>query len=111
MKTRLPPSEILRRNSLLFGILLCIFLAAVYPKLGSKEGPLKTEITVKYGAVCLIFLISGLSLKTDTIFYTFQQYELHTFVQLFTFLFIPALVQVLVKVLEVFGVNHWILKG
>lgn len=111
MKTRLPPSEILRKNSLLFGILACIFLAAIYPKFGSKEGPLQTEITVKYGAVCLIFLISGLSLKTDSIFYTFQQYEMHIFVQVFTFVFIPIFVQIFLKFLEVFSVNHWILKG
>lgn len=111
MKNRIPPSEVLRKNSLLFGILLCIFLAAVYPKLGSKEGPLKTEYSVKYGAICLIFLISGLSLKTDTIFYTFQQYELHLFVQVFTFFFVPIFMQILIKIFEIFGVNHWILKG
>lgn len=111
MRGRAPPSEIIRRHWLLFGILACIFLAGIYPKLGSKEGPLNTEISVKYGAVCLIFLISGLSLKTDTIFHTFQQYELHLFVQAYTFVFVPIFMQALVRILEVFGVNPWILKG
>lgn len=80
-------------------------------KMISFLGPLRTEYTVKYGAVFIIFLISGLSLKTDSIFHTFQQYKLHLFIQIFTFIFIPVFTQVLVKVLSIFGINLWVLKG
>lgn len=74
-------------------------------------GPLKPEISVKFLAVSLIFFISGLSLKTDSVLATFQQYKLHLFIQLFTFVFVPVFLQVLVGILSVFSVDKWILKG
>ncbi|XP_066144878.1 sodium/bile acid cotransporter 7-B-like [Euwallacea fornicatus] len=111
MRQKVTPAEFLKKNWLLSAILLCIFLAALYPKLGSKEGPLKTEYTVKYGAISLMFLISGFSLKTDSIFHTFKQYKLHLFIQLFAFIFVPVFTQIFVKLLTKFGINVWVLKG
>ncbi|XP_050314009.1 sodium/bile acid cotransporter 7-B-like [Anthonomus grandis grandis] len=111
MRQRITPAEFLKKNWLLVAILCCIFLAGLYPKLGSKEGPLKTEYSVKYGAVSLMFFISGFSLKTDSIFYTFKQYKLHLFIQLFTFLLVPIYTQLFVKFLSMFGINGWVLKG
>ncbi|KAI4454841.1 solute carrier family 10 member 7 [Holotrichia oblita] len=103
--------NVIRKQWLLVGIVICIIFACIYPKLGSKEGPLLPEITVKYISVPVIFLVSGISLKTETLFYTFQQYKLHLFVQIFTFVCIPILMQFLVLFLRIFGVNVWILKG
>lgn len=74
-------------------------------------GPLHTDYTIKYGAVFIIFLVSGLSLKTDNIFHTFRQYKLHIFIQVFTFIFIPIFTQVIVKILLILRINIWILKG
>ncbi|XP_017770286.1 PREDICTED: sodium/bile acid cotransporter 7-like [Nicrophorus vespilloides] len=111
MRRKVTVLEFVAKNWLLLGILLCIVFASVFPKLGSKGGPLKPEYTVKYGAVSLIFLISGLTLKTDSIFHTFKQYRLHLFIQLFTFVLIPLYAQLVVKVLAFFGVNGWILRG
>lgn len=104
-------TDYVRRHWFLVGILTCILLAAIHPHLGSKDGPLRPEFTVKYVAVSLIFLISGLSLKTESLLYTLQQYRLHVFIQGFTFLFIPLLLQFLVKFLDILGVDGWILKG
>ncbi|CAH1099525.1 unnamed protein product [Psylliodes chrysocephalus] len=111
MRYRITPLRFLQKNWLLVGILCCIFVAGIYPKLGSKQGPLRTEYTVKYGAVFIIFLISGLSLKTDSIFRTLQQYKLHSFIQLFTFLFVPIFAVLFIKCLSIFGVHPWVLKG
>nr|CAI5834622.1 unnamed protein product [Callosobruchus analis] len=111
MKHRITPARFLQKNWLLVGILGCIFVAAIYPELGSKQGPLHTEYSVKYGAVFIIFLISGLSLQTENIFSTLQQPRLHLFIQLYTFLFIPVFTQQFVLVLSVFGINSWVLKG
>lgn len=38
MRHRITPLHFLRKNWLLVGILGCIFVAGIYPKLGSKEG-------------------------------------------------------------------------
>ncbi|CAG9767708.1 unnamed protein product [Ceutorhynchus assimilis] len=111
MRQRITPKDFLKKNWLLVAILACICLAGVYPKLGSKEGPLKTEFSVKYGAVSLMFLISGFSLKTDSIIHTFRQYKLHLFIQLFTFVLIPIYAQCFIKFLTMFGINGWVLKG
>ncbi|KAL1489360.1 hypothetical protein ABEB36_014273 [Hypothenemus hampei] len=111
MRQRITPINFIKKNWLLSGILFCILLAALFPKFGSKEGPLKTEYSVKYGAVSLMFLISGFSLKTDSIFDTFGRYRLHLFIQIFTFVFVPIYTQCFVKFLSIFGINGWILKG
>lgn len=74
-------------------------------------GPLRPEYTVKYGAVSIIFFISGLSLKTDSIYYTLRQHRLHLFIQGFTFIFIPIFTQLLIVALNLLGVDAWIIKG
>lgn len=111
MKSRPKLTDYLRKHWLLVGIFSCIFLASLYPSLGVKEGPLKPEYTVKYGAVSIIFFISGISLKTDSIYYTLQQHRLHIFIQSFTFIFIPIFIRLLIVALNVLGVDTWIIKG
>ncbi|KAF5303292.1 hypothetical protein FQA39_LY10031 [Lamprigera yunnana] len=103
--------DYLTKNWLLIGIFICIFLASIYPSLGAQQGPLKPEYTCKYGAVSTIFFISGLSLKADSIYYTLQQHRLHLFIQVFTFVFIPLFMQILLVFLNVFRIDKWILKG
>lgn len=110
-KYKVTPHEYIKRNWLLVALLTCIFLAGIYPKFGSKEGPLHTQYSVKYGAICMIFFISGLTLKTASVFHTFQQYKLHIFIQTFAFILIPVVTQVFVKFLNLFAVNTWILRG
>ena len=53
------------KNWFLIGLFLAISLAKMEPSIGKKGGILMPEITIKYFAVCLIFLNSGLSLKTE----------------------------------------------
>lgn len=111
MRQGITPGVFLRKNWLLVAILCCIFLAAISPNFGSKEGPLKTEYSVKYGAISLMFLISGFSLKPDSISLTFRRYELHLFIQIFTFAFVPLYTQCFIKFLGFLGINSWVLKG
>ncbi|KAF2900778.1 hypothetical protein ILUMI_05408 [Ignelater luminosus] len=111
MKSKPNLAEYLKKHWLLVGIFNCIFLASLFPSLGVKEGPLRPEYTVKYGAVSIIFFISGLSLKTDSIYYTLRQHRLHLFIQGFTFVFIPIFIQLLIVALNILGVDAWIIKG
>ncbi|KAF5294331.1 hypothetical protein FQR65_LT10784 [Abscondita terminalis] len=111
MKSRPVLTDHLVKHWLLIGIFVCIFLASIYPSLGSQGGPLKPEYTCKYGAVSIIFLISGLSLKADSVYYTLRQHRLHLFIQTFTFVFIPIFTQFLLVVLNFFNIDKWILKG
>nr|XP_022908426.1 sodium/bile acid cotransporter 7-B-like [Onthophagus taurus] len=108
---RIKPSDFVRKNFLLVGIISSIFLAGIYPKLGSKNGPLKPEFTVKYLAVTLIFLLSGLSIKTENLFDALKQTRIHSFIQIFTFVFIPCFMQIFIWGVKFFNVDDWILKG
>ncbi|XP_046384372.1 sodium/bile acid cotransporter 7-like isoform X2 [Ischnura elegans] len=104
-------NDLLRRNWFLGGVLCCIFLAEINPGLGARGGPLKPEITVKYFTVSLIFFISGISLRTNELTSAVYQVKLHCFIQIFTLLVVPVLMQIFVKCLSVFDINEWILKG
>lgn len=101
----------LQKNWFLIGIVLVICLAKLAPFIGAKGGVLKPEITVKYVAVSVIFLNSGLSLKSEELKNALSNVRLHVFVQSFTLAFVPGLVSLLVKLLELTTLNEWLLKG
>jgi len=66
-------------------------LAWVFPEPGAKGGWLHAGITTR-AAVFLIFVMQGLSLPTQEVRKGLIQYRLHTAIQAFIFVFIPALV-------------------
>ena len=76
-------------NWFLIGVAVSILMAKAAPEIGAKDGPLMPELTVKYGAVSLIFVISGLSLRTSQLTAAVRNVSLHVFVQGFTMGFIP----------------------
>ena len=88
--------QFLVKHWFLVGVVVSILLARAAPEVGAKDGPLLPEYTVKYGAVSLIFMISGLSLRTQQLSAAVRNVPLHAFVQGFTLLFIPLLFYVLV---------------
>ena len=49
----------LKKNWMLVGVAVAIVLAKANPSIGAKSGPLYPDYTVKYGAVFLIFFLSG----------------------------------------------------
>ncbi|XP_077290647.1 sodium/bile acid cotransporter 7-B-like [Arctopsyche grandis] len=110
-KKRPDLTKLLKQHWFLLGIFFSILLAVLNPYIGAKGGPLKPEYTVKYGAVSIIFLLSGLTLNTESLHKVFKQYRLHSFIQLFTFVLIPVLVQGIAMCLWYAGVNVWILRG
>ncbi|KAL5460080.1 hypothetical protein EMCRGX_G033498 [Ephydatia muelleri] len=80
-----------RKQWFMIGMVLVILLAQLRPALGCKGGLLKPEFTVKYIAVSLIFLNSGLSVKTEDLKKALLLVKLHLFIQLYTFAFIPIM--------------------
>lgn len=103
---------LLRKHWFLFGILGCIMLAEIIPSVGVTGGPLKPEWTVKYGAVALIFFISGLSLSITDVVNATTRFRVHMFILSFSFIFIPLIIVIMNVVLrKLFGVNEWLLKG
>ncbi|GFS29644.1 glycosylphosphatidylinositol anchor attachment 1 protein [Nephila pilipes] len=80
-------------------------------KIGAKGGILKPEVTVKYGAIFLIFFISGLSLQSKELVAATYLLRVHLFIQIFSLLFIPIFVQIFVQLLEQFYPNSNLLIG
>ena len=71
-------------------ILCSIVLAHIYPRLGAKF--FQPEITASWIAVMLVFLLSGLSLKTEEFSRAFQRFNFNGFVQFFNFVVVSLLV-------------------
>lgn len=70
-------------------VLVAICIAAMNPAIGKEGGPLATEITTSYIATMLIFILSGLTLKTGELIDAFMDVKFNVFVQCFNFLLIP----------------------
>lgn len=77
------------RRYFLVGVVAAVALAAVYPPLGRRGGPLRPELTVAWGATCGIFLLSGLNLPTSELARAAVSVRLHALIQGFNLLFIP----------------------
>jgi len=71
-------------------ILIAILTALAYPDAGIKKGPMKPEITADWVAVIIIFLISGLKIKTQDFLKAAQACYETIVVQLFVFILFPC---------------------
>ncbi|XP_033742020.1 sodium/bile acid cotransporter 7-B-like isoform X2 [Pecten maximus] len=103
--------NILRSNWFIIGIVLVIILAKFEPGIGSKGGILKPEITVKYFAVFIIFFNSGLSLKTEEFTKAIFQVKIHIFIQGFTFIIFPLLMQTMAILLSPGPFDRHLIEG
>jgi hypothetical protein len=68
-------------NWFVVGVCVAIGLAAAWPQLGRSHGYIQSQYTVKYGCVIVVFLLSGMGLKTEVLIQALQRPFLHTLVQ------------------------------
>ncbi|XP_012944016.1 sodium/bile acid cotransporter 7-B isoform X2 [Aplysia californica] len=101
----------MKNNHFCCGILIVILFAKLFPSIGNAGGILKPEITVKYIAVSVIFLNSGLTLPTEELKTAIFQWQLHLLVQGFTFVVFPLIVYGLVSVLQYTFLHPALLEG
>ncbi|WVQ93467.1 hypothetical protein IAU59_000541 [Kwoniella sp. CBS 9459] len=87
-------------NWFLIGIGVSIVLAWRFPHVACDGGVLRSEYSIKYGAVALIFLITGLTLSTTSLYRQFRNWRLHLFTQVFSFLFFPAIVFIIINIVN-----------
>lgn len=79
-------------SQLFFCCMVTVILVAWgAPWVGKKGGPLRTEYSVTYGVNGLVFLISGLSLKTRSLIDAFLNMRLNILIQSWVFGFTPGL--------------------
>ncbi|KAL4883467.1 putative sodium bile acid cotransporter [Aspergillus karnatakaensis] len=77
---------------LIIGIGLACLLGYLFPNVAKHGGVIRSEYTVLYGAVAIVFLISGLSIPQDKLVRQLFNWRLHALVQITSFLFVPAVV-------------------
>lgn len=85
---------------LLFAMGLACLLAYFFPSVAKHGGTIRAEYTILYGAVAVIFLISGLSIPRNKLITHFRNWRLHLLVQGFSYLFIPAVMVALVQLIH-----------
>ncbi|CAO0797387.1 unnamed protein product [Mucor circinelloides] len=73
----------------LLGLLVAIILAIFFPNVARKGGYIRAEWSIKWGAVVVIFLISGLSLRTKILAETILRIRLHFLIQFINLIIIP----------------------
>jgi sodium/bile acid cotransporter 7 len=79
---------------------IACLLAYLFPDIAKTDGGvIRSEYTVLYGVIAIIFLISGLSIPRQKLFKQFLNWRLHVLVQVISFLFIPALVLAVVHII------------
>lgn len=84
---------------LLIGIGVVCVLAYFFPQVAKHGGIIRSEYSILYGVIAIIFLISGLSIPRQKLFTQLLNWRLHIVVQVISFLFIPALVLAVVHII------------
>ncbi|KAJ5559009.1 hypothetical protein N7535_009123 [Penicillium sp. DV-2018c] len=84
---------------LLIGIGVVCILAYFFPQVAKHGGTIRSEYSILYGAIVIIFLLSGLSIPHQKLLSHFLNWRLHLIVQVISFLFIPALVLAVVHII------------
>jgi solute carrier family 10 (sodium/bile acid cotransporter), member 7 len=90
---------------------LVIALAAIWPNLGKKKGIIRSEYTVSYGVVALIFIISGMSLKTKVLLKSLANWRMHLVIQSISLGITPAIGLGLGKLLGLTSFNPNLIDG
>lgn len=95
----------------ILGLGLAIGLAAAVPNLGKTGGWIRAEWSVKVPAIVLIFIISGIGLKTKVLFTAIADLRIHLLVQAISLALIPAIGHGIAMGLRARSFNPWLANG
>jgi solute carrier family 10 (sodium/bile acid cotransporter), member 7 len=76
----------------IFGMGFVVLLAWLFPNVARQDGIIKAQITINYGAVACIFLISGLTISTKTLVQMATKWRQHLLAQVMSFLITPSII-------------------
>lgn len=91
---------------LIFGLGLAVLLAWAFPNVGRNGGPIRAEYSIKWGAIALIFLLTGLSLSTKAFLNQALNFHLHIVTQFISFIVFSAVVYGIVWSIVASGNSH-----
>ena len=99
------------RNFYLFFLVIAILSAFAYPHLGESSGPLRSDYTASYGATMLIFIISGMTLKTSELVQSVMSVAFNVTVQTESLVIIPLITWCIVLLLQMTPMSRALLDG
>ncbi|KAK6344572.1 hypothetical protein TWF718_006532 [Orbilia javanica] len=88
---------------LVIGIAVACVAGYFAPDVARPHGYIHSEWSIIYGAVAIIFLVSGLSIQTEKLLIHFSNWRLHFTVQGLSFLLIPTVFFCIVLLVAEFG--------
>lgn len=99
-----------------FFVLLGVFvaLAHLYPSFAKQGGTIRAEYTIEYGAVAVIFLVSGLSMATKDLVANIFHWRVHFTVLSSSFLITSAIIFGIVSGIKAAhdgAIDEWLLVG
>lgn len=98
-----------------FIILACfIAIAHLYPQFAKQGGMIRAEYSINYGAVAVIFLISGLSMSTKDLMKNVYHWRAHFTVLTSSFLITSAIIYGIccgIKAAHDKEIDNWLLVG
>ncbi|KAG2218400.1 hypothetical protein INT45_011588 [Circinella minor] len=97
----------------LLGLSFVIGMAWLFPDVGKTNGTIQAQYTIKWGAVIIIFLLSGLGIDVRVMLKTFLKWRLHLVIQGNNFLVMPFLMYgiILMLIQGHFKLNTAVYKG
>ena len=102
---------LLKTHWFLIGLLLVIGLAAIYPEFGKTGGTIRSEYSISYGVIALVFFVSGMSLKTSALSDAFVYFKMIIVVQLLSLILIPFFGFGLSKLLSLGALDRNLVNG
>ncbi|OAA59043.1 hypothetical protein SPI_06245 [Niveomyces insectorum RCEF 264] len=77
---------------LIIGIGVVCVLAYFFPNVAKEDGIIRSQYSILYAAVGIIFFVSGLSIPSDKLLIHLRNWRLHLLIQGTSYLFFPAFV-------------------
>ncbi|KAH6660809.1 sodium/bile acid cotransporter [Truncatella angustata] len=85
-------------NWLVFGFGIATLLAYFFPNVAAKGGVIRSEYSILYGAIALIFFINGMQLSPEKLKQHITNWRLHIIVQGIGFIIIPILMLIVIRI-------------
>jgi solute carrier family 10 (sodium/bile acid cotransporter), member 7 len=70
----------------IIGIGIAVVFAYLFPDVGRRGGVIESQYTISYGAIGIIFLVSGMSIPRQALIDNFTKWRLHLVVQVTSYL-------------------------
>ncbi|KXZ52329.1 hypothetical protein GPECTOR_10g961 [Gonium pectorale] len=103
--------DLILEHWFILGLGFAIGFAAAVPDFGRNGGWIAAQWSIKYGAVIIIFFLSGISLKTKALLTVLARLHLHLYIQFICLVLTPAIGYGIARALMESGMNRDLVNG